>query len=279
MSERSSASFASEQSMLFSLICSKSLGKTMIAKRNTLGFLVAAVCASWSCAALAEPISYTFTAEGPIMGALGGAPIGGMNGIVPTDVITFTFVGDTSNVVPFILGPVHGWENLIGTASTTVTDYATQAVIAQGAFLPSDRIFVSVDNVNGGVGFGSAGASPSDAGFPGNPVYPFGLVSQDDPAVFTYDLQSHIAFNSLESISCLGFPGACQAPIALATTAGDLVFGAAGDQFATVDIGLFTANIMSAPIPEPGTWGLMAVGLAALGFKRRKPLRAVTRTA
>jgi PEP-CTERM motif len=252
----------------------------MKAQRNALGLLVAAtLCASWTCTALAAPITYTFTAEGPITGTLGGVAIGGMSGILPTDVITFTFTSDTSDVAPFTLGPVHGWENIIGTGSITVTDYATQDVIAQGAFLPTDGIFVSADNVNGGVGFGSAGASPSDPGFPGNPVYPFGLVSQDDPAVFSYDLQSHTAFNSLESISCLGFPGACTTPVALATTAGDLVFGGGSDDpFATVDTGLFTANLTStsSPVPEPGTRGLMVVGLAALGFMRRKAFRVVS---
>ena len=189
--------------------------------RNSLSLLAAvAFCASSTYAAHAEPITYTFTAEGPITGTLGGVAIGGMTGDLPTDVITFTFVSDTSDVQPFTLGPVHGFENLVGTASITVTDYSTQAVVAQGAFLPSDGIFVSIDNVNGGVGFGSDGASPSDPSFPGNPAYPFALVPDDEPAVFTYDLQSNIAFNSLSSLSCLGFPGACNAPTALATTAG-----------------------------------------------------------
>lgn len=81
------------------------------------------MCSSWTCAALGEPITYTFTAEGPITGTLGGVAIGGMSGIVPTDVITFTFVSDTSDVVPFTLGNVHGYENLVGTASITVADY------------------------------------------------------------------------------------------------------------------------------------------------------------
>ncbi len=245
----------------------------MNAQRSTFGLIVAAaLCASWTCAALASPITYTFTAEGPIAGTLGGVAIGGMTGDLPTDVITFTFSSDTSDVVPFTLGPVHGWENLVGTGSITVTDYATQDVIAQGAFLPSDAIFISVDNVNGGVGFGSAGASPSDPGFPGNPAYPFALVPTGDSTVFNYDLKHDVVFNTPLSLSCLGFPGNCAAPSALATTAGDLVLGAAGQLFGTADTGEFTASVTSntTPVPEPGTWGLMVVGLAALGFMRRK---------
>src|ERR1700742_2068680 len=101
----------------------------MKATRNTLGLLIAgAFCALSTCAAFAAPITYTFTAAGPITGFLGEVPVGGTSRLFPTNVITFTFVGDTSNVVPFTLGPVHGWENLIGSASITVTDYATGAV-------------------------------------------------------------------------------------------------------------------------------------------------------
>jgi hypothetical protein len=39
--------------------------------------------------------------------------------------------------------------------------------------LSSDKIFVSIDNVNGGVGFGSGGVSdPADPAFPGAPANP-----------------------------------------------------------------------------------------------------------
>jgi hypothetical protein len=52
----------------------------------------AAFCALSTGAALAEPILYTFTAQGPITGTLGGIPIGGMTGDDPTDVIEFKFL-------------------------------------------------------------------------------------------------------------------------------------------------------------------------------------------
>jgi hypothetical protein len=126
----------------------------------------AAFCALSTGAALAEPILYTFTAQGPITGTLGGVAIGGMPGDdYPTDVIEFKFLSDTSGVTPFTAGNVHGWEALTGTATITVRDFQTSAIVAQGAFLPSDDLFVSIDNVNGGIGFGSGGSS-----FPGNPV-------------------------------------------------------------------------------------------------------------
>jgi PEP-CTERM motif len=238
----------------------------------------AAFCALSTGAALAEPILYTFTAQGPITGTLGGIPIGGMTGDDPTDVIEFKFLSDTSDVTPFMAGNVHGWENLTGTATITVRDFQTSAIVAQGAFLPSHDLFVSIDNVNGGIGFGSGGSS-----FPGNPAYPFGIAQTNDPAINTYDLQSFHVFISSNSLSCFGFPGACATPPALATTAGDLIFGAAGNQFDPADIGEFAANPFtvppSAPVPEPGTWALMAIGLAALGFMRSKALRVASPTA
>ena len=255
----------------------------MKTKRNSLVLAAAAGFRALSTGvALAEPITYTFTAEGPITGTLGGVAIGGMTGELPTDVITFTFVSNTSDVTPFTLGNVHGWEALTGTGSISVSDFATGAVVAQGSFLSSDGIFVSIDNVNGGVGFGSGGVSdPSDPAFPGNPAYPFALVPDNESAVFTYDLQSNIAFNSTSSLTCLGFPGACTTPTPLATTAGDLIFGAAGNQFDPADIGEFAAATgpVTRSVPEPGTWALIAVGFVALGFMRRKALRVVSPTA
>jgi hypothetical protein len=72
----------------------------MKTRRNSLVLLAAtAFCASWTGAARAEPITYTFTAEGPITGTLGGVAIGGMN-----QFLTFTFVSDTSDVQPFTFG-------------------------------------------------------------------------------------------------------------------------------------------------------------------------------
>jgi hypothetical protein len=208
--------------------------------RNTIVLLAAtAFCASCVRPARAEPIMYTFTAQGPITGTLGGVAIGGMTGDDPTDVIEFKFLSDTSDVTPFTFGNVHGWEALTGTGSITVRDFQTSAIVAQGTFLPSDDIFVSIDNVNGGSGFGSGGVSdPTDPAFPGAPAYPFAIASSD-PAISTYDLQSFHVFVSANSLSCLGFPGACATPTPLATTAGDLVFGAAGNQFDPSDIGEF----------------------------------------
>jgi PEP-CTERM motif len=222
-----------------------------------LGLLAAGMVAG-SIAASAAPITYTFTATGPTPGSL---PTGGSLGTLAfgaNDVITFTFVGDTADVLSFTF-PVIGHEILAGTASVTVTDLTTHAVLAQGTFLSSDAMFVSVDNVNGGIGFGSAGVVPTDPNFPGDPAYPLGIFAAN-----SYDLQS--AFSTTgDAIACVGFPGTCVTPIALATTAGDLIMSPDSGYSAT-----FTATLGTTPVPEPATLGLLMFGFAGLAFVRRR---------
>ena len=55
-------------------------------------------------------------------------------------------------------------------------DALTKLAILQGTFVPGARVFVSVDNGNGGIGFGSLGALPTDPSFPNHGVevaYPY----------------------------------------------------------------------------------------------------------
>lgn len=219
------------------------------------------LCASLAGSAMAAPIVYTFTTTGPIAGTLNGSSIGGSN-----ELLTFTFTGDTSNVLSFT-SPVNGDEILVGSATFSVTDLTTHAVVAQGTFAPSDGIFVSIDNVNGGVGFGSGGVAPSNPSFPGNPAYPLGLFG--DPSFLTYDLLSDTSISgTANALSCLGFPTSCISPTALATTAGPLILGAASSGvFDVLDNGTFTAML----IPEPASLGLLALGVVGIGVVRRKP--------
>ena len=203
--------------------------------------------------------------------------------------LNFTFVSDTTDAKSFDLGSPepHGWVNPVGTGSIMVTNTSTGAVIAPKAtFLSSDDIFVSIDNVNGGIGFGSGGGYQGSANFPGNPVYPFGIrpcssavgaacgTTQDN--VLSYNLQTDMTFTApsgMENpfvgpggLSCLGFPGSCTTPTALGTTAGDLILGVAGSPFSVTDAATFDATTSTLSTPEPSTWAMMLLGFAGVGL-------------
>ncbi|MHB8723135.1 MAG: hypothetical protein ACYDAH_17315 [Steroidobacteraceae bacterium] len=189
----------------------------------------------------AIPVTYTLvilgvdaSATNPVIagasGQLGNVYFGGSHGEV---ILTLTFDGDTSDVVPWsVPGPsntaVSGYEIRKGTASVEIQSSATHAVLAQGTFDPTAGIFVSIDNVNLGIGFGSHAVWPPTApNFPGFPAYPFGnflypsnFGGADDR---TYDLKSNFDSGLVSGWSCVGFPiFPCLAPITLATSGGDL---------------------------------------------------------
>jgi hypothetical protein len=111
-----------------------------------------------------------------------------------------------------------------------VTIYQGNLPSLGATFLPSAGIYVSVDGKNSGVGFGSFGVLPSDSRFPGQPVYPMAEYTSTG-AVASYDLASDVTVVGFP-VSCVDFatPSQCATPIALQTTAGDLLI----DSFASV---------------------------------------------
>src|SRR6202008_2681435 len=156
--------------------------------------------------------------------------------------LTLTFEGDTETVFSWSL-PIptssgsskvtSGFENRIGTASFQIADALTGAVLSEGTFDRAAGIFVSVDNTNFGVGFGSFGVPLSDtANFPGQPLYPYALVSLGNnitPNLGGYDLKSDYDTGLQLALSCINFPTTnCGAPLALPTRAGDLYLDPCG---------------------------------------------------
>jgi hypothetical protein len=188
--------------------------------------------------ARAVPITYTlFVGGGNATGSVGSLDASGQCTAPACTAfsnayVTLTFDGDTADVFTFTVpgpnGDVTGAEISQGTATFAIVDFSH--VIAQGTFLPGAGIFVSVDQTNDGVGFGSHALPLGDPGFPGEPVYPYALLTSKD-AVAGYDLGKSDTVNDFFrpgfAISCLGFGvGPCEADptrLALPTTAGDLV--------------------------------------------------------
>jgi len=149
--------------------------------------------------------------------------------------LIFTFEGNTNDLVyyhvPTSLPGVNdgdGYEIITGTASIAIQDASTQQIIGQATFLPAARVFVSVDNGNKGIGFGSLGALPTDPTFPDKGVevaYPYAQLNAPRT-----DLASNYSANADWALSCPGFSGSpgsnaptgCHVPPALSTTAGPL---------------------------------------------------------
>lgn len=240
---------------------------------STLGRikLLLLMCAlGFSASVCAVPITYTEVISGyggptdkSPSGKLGAVSFGGLGGSASAAVLKLTFQGDTANVVPFSLGSTHGYEILIGAASVEVSDTAGN-LLAQGTFLPSAGIYVSVDNTNQGIGFGAFGALPSDSGFPGQPLYPYSIILNGTSDVDTFALKGNDVIQSVNAASCINFPAACAPAVPLPTTAGDLfVDPNFGGQFGT-----FTATLAS--VPEPSTILLVALGIAGLGALRKR---------
>jgi hypothetical protein len=176
---------------------------------------VAALGLGLASQARAVPITYQLQVfGGPASGSLGGVPFTNAN-------VTFTFDGDTADVIAFSIPGADGYEILKGTATVSIFENSVQ--ILGATFLPAAGVYVSVDGTNSGLGFGSFGVLPSDPTFPGEPVYP-GAAYTGTGAVATYDLASDISLFGYP-VSCVGFatPAACAAPRALPTTAGDLL--------------------------------------------------------
>jgi hypothetical protein len=184
--------------------------------------------------AAAVPVSYELDVVGfypyGATGCLGSTQPDCAGGTAFQDaILILTMESDTSTVLPFTIqganGPVNGYINLIGNATFTLLDPNNNfSTIGGGSFLSGAGIFVSVDNTNNGIGFGSFGVPPGSVGFPGQATYPSGMLVYPvvGTNISTYDLRSAASFSGF-AITCVNFPATpCGAGIALPTTVGAL---------------------------------------------------------
>jgi len=185
--------------------------------------------------------------------------------------LRFDYVADTNNTQSWAAGGTHGYELLGGTATVTLSDitYGLGTVVKQGTLTASNNLFVSVDNGNFSIGLGTGGLPPGAAGFPAYVAYPFGLEGGGGSAFGAYDLSTALDPVSGIALACTNFPTAvlayCGAPLVLQL--------ADGESFDITEYwsrsANFAATVVSPPVSEPATLGLLFFGLAAIGFTRK----------
>jgi hypothetical protein len=194
----------------------------------------------------AAPVLYSFTVagqnagpavseiQGPVI-QLGSTTYGGVGKEI---IVVFTFSGDTADVQPWSFAGTAGHEIRRGAAAVVISDQASGTILADGTFDPSAGIFVSIDDGNGGIGFGSQAVWPvTGTGFPGQPAYPLGNALGSSS---TYDLTSSFSTTG-SALSCEGFPGPCGASVSLPMSDGELFTM----QLPTPNINTsFTANVV-----------------------------------
>jgi hypothetical protein len=224
---------------------------------STVFAVVLAAAGSLAAPAQAKSVWY----EADLWGATASGTLNGKS--FSNADVQLDFFGDTSGVQHYsVVNPSGGGRTsgyiILSSPSTSATfgiyvfDASTGSytTVGTGTFESSAGIFVSVDNTNGGIGFGSFGVPPSHKGFPapGQPVYPGAILVPAcciSPNVSNYNLQTDL-FVSAYQLGCWGFPGTCHTGKALATTAGPLVFNQI-----TVGTGQFNAQVFQYAAVQP----------------------------
>jgi hypothetical protein len=208
----------------------------------------------------AVPITYTMVIE-HASGQLGSLAIDPVN-----HYLRFTFQGDTQDVAQWAFTatyPTSGYQIRAGTASVEVLDHTSSAVVARATFAPEDGIFVSIDNLNQGIGFGSFGVATPNASSFGEPIYPYAIAAGyvTPGPLRSFDLKSDFQLCQPQGLTCpFSVPGPgydarscvgnveipCGAPIALTMSSGSgpltvNQYGPCGDTQHPCPTGYFSA--------------------------------------
>jgi hypothetical protein len=234
--------------------------------------MAALMCLTCASLAGAAEVTYTFMVTGCNTGFTPTCATGSI-GSTPftitssdSDELKFTYVGATTNILPWSFGGASGYELLGGTATVSLLG-SSGAVLASGTFSPSDNMFVSIHNAVGGIGLGSAGALPTSSSFPGQPTYPVGFF---DSSLTTYNLSTSVGPLTGGATNCYG-----NVPTATCQATGGTLGLTSGASFVFNDpykalsppafMGTFSATVGTASAPEPATLVLIVMGLVGIG--------------